>query len=64
MSFVSINWDKWGETALALISAVDTLLIYWFSQTHSVWVMYGCYIAYRSLYQVMITIAQYVILLP
>ncbi|KAE9548436.1 hypothetical protein FO519_008351 [Halicephalobus sp. NKZ332] len=38
-----INWDKWGETAL----------------TNSIYLMYFCYVFYRSFYQVMITIAQW-----
>ena len=59
MNAIPINWDKWGETALVLISSIDAGLLILYSQTGSIWVMYGCYIGYRSLYQVMITIAQW-----
>uniref|UniRef100_A0AC34R553 Uncharacterized protein n=1 Tax=Panagrolaimus sp. JU765 TaxID=591449 RepID=A0AC34R553_9BILA len=59
MNAIPINWDKWGETALVLISSIDAGLLVLYSQTQSIYVMYGCYIGYRSLYQVMITIAQW-----
>lgn len=61
MNAISINWDKWGEAALMLISALHSSILVLYSQTQSIYVMYACYIAYRSLYQVMITIAQFVI---
>uniref|UniRef100_A0A914R9G3 Uncharacterized protein n=1 Tax=Parascaris equorum TaxID=6256 RepID=A0A914R9G3_PAREQ len=59
MNAVSINWDKWGEAALMLISALHSSILVLYSQTQSIYVMYACYVAYRSLYQVMITIAQW-----
>uniref|UniRef100_F1L684 Folate-like transporter 2 n=1 Tax=Ascaris suum TaxID=6253 RepID=F1L684_ASCSU len=59
MNAISINWDKWGEAALMLISALHSSILVLYSQTQSIYVMYACYIAYRSLYQVMITIAQW-----
>uniref|UniRef100_A0A0N5AHN6 Thiamine transporter 2 n=1 Tax=Syphacia muris TaxID=451379 RepID=A0A0N5AHN6_9BILA len=59
MSLIKVNWDKWGELILVLISATDTLCLLLNAQTKSIWLMYGCYIAYRSLYQVMMTIAQW-----
>lgn len=60
MNMISINWDKWGEAALVLISSIDCALLLLFSQAQTIYVMYVCYICYRTLYQVMITIAQYV----
>lgn len=59
MSLMSIDWDKWGELTLVLISIIDTACLIINARTESIWVMYGCYIGYRSLYQVMITIAQW-----
>lgn len=58
MNAFPLNWDKWGELALVIISTIDAIVLYIYSQTQSIYIMYGCYIAYRSLYQVMITIAQ------
>ncbi|CAG9539698.1 unnamed protein product [Cercopithifilaria johnstoni] len=59
LGLAKINWDKWGELALAMISLIDTLILFTYSQAQSIWIMYACYIGYRSLYQVMITIAQW-----
>ncbi|KAM3720953.1 Folate-like transporter [Dirofilaria immitis] len=59
MNMISIDWDKWGETALVLISSIDCALLLLFSQAQTIYVMYICYICYRTLYQVMITIAQW-----
>ncbi|KAM3720957.1 Folate-like transporter [Dirofilaria immitis] len=59
MNMISIDWDKWGETALVLISSIDCALLLMFSQARTIPVMYICYICYRTLFQVMITIAQW-----
>lgn len=58
MSLMSIDWDKWGELILVLISIIDTACLIINARTELIWMMYGCYIGYRSLYQVTITIAQ------
>lgn len=58
MNALPIDWDKWGELALVIISSIDAALLFLYSKTMSIYVMYFCYISYRSLYQVMITIAQ------
>ncbi|KAM3715722.1 Folate-like transporter [Dirofilaria immitis] len=60
---VKVNWDKWGELMLIIISSIDTIILIIYSRAQSIWIMYACYIGYRSLYQVMITIAQYEILI-
>ncbi|KAE9548127.1 hypothetical protein FO519_008657 [Halicephalobus sp. NKZ332] len=54
-----IDWDKWGETVLVVISALDAVFLVLFAQTDSVYVMYFCYIFYRTFFQVMTTIAQW-----
>ncbi|VDK87235.1 unnamed protein product [Litomosoides sigmodontis] len=59
LGLAKINWDKWGELTLAMISLIDTLILIAYSQAQTIWIMYACYISYRSLYQVMITIAQW-----
>lgn len=62
MNMIPIDWDRWGEAALVIISTIDCLLLLVFSQAQSILLMYGCYICYRTLYQVMITIAQLALL--
>ncbi|KAL3998796.1 Reduced folate carrier family protein [Acanthocheilonema viteae] len=59
MDVIAIDWDKWDEAALVLISSIDCALLLLFSQAQTIYVMYICYICYRTLYQVMITIAQW-----
>ncbi|KAI1728633.1 reduced folate carrier domain-containing protein [Ditylenchus destructor] len=59
MNAFPLNWDKWGELALVIISSVDAVMLIIYSQAQNIYVMYACYIGYRSLYQVMITIAQW-----
>ncbi|KAL7076839.1 hypothetical protein ACQ4LE_004141 [Meloidogyne hapla] len=54
-----LDWDKWGEIALVFISSIDAAMLIIYANTNSIWIMYLCYIGYRSLYQVMITIAQW-----
>src|SRR5690606_19756839 len=54
-----INWEKWGEPVLVIISILDAVFLALFAQTNSVYVMYFCYIFYRTFYQVMLAIAQW-----
>jgi thiamine transporter 2/3 len=54
MNTFNINWQKWGEAALVLISTIDAIVLVVYARTQSIWVMYACYIVYRSLFQVMV----------
>ena len=56
----NVDWDKFGEATLVIISIIDASILVAYAQAQTIWAMYPLYIAYRSLYQVMITIAQYV----
>ncbi|VDN05091.1 unnamed protein product [Thelazia callipaeda] len=47
LGLAEINWDKWGELMLAVISLTDTLILIVYSQAESIQVMYMCYIGYR-----------------
>ncbi|KAE9547389.1 hypothetical protein FO519_009397, partial [Halicephalobus sp. NKZ332] len=58
-NYYPINWDRWGETVLVIISILDTGLLVFASQTTSVYLMYICCTLYRSFYQVMLVIAQW-----
>uniref|UniRef100_A0AC35FRJ2 Uncharacterized protein n=1 Tax=Panagrolaimus sp. PS1159 TaxID=55785 RepID=A0AC35FRJ2_9BILA len=59
LNSLPINWNKWGETALVIISTLDAIFLYIYSTSTSAYPMYIVYIFYRSFYQVMITIAQW-----
>ncbi|XP_021966986.1 thiamine transporter 1 [Folsomia candida] len=54
---VSWPWNKWGESLLLVTSLLQGLLLILMSQTGSIVAAYVCYIAFRTLYQVMITVA-------
>lgn len=56
---VSWPWNKWGESLLLVTSLLQGLLLILMSQTGSIVAAYVCYIAFRTLYQVMITVARY-----
>uniref|UniRef100_A0A914R2Y9 Reduced folate transporter n=1 Tax=Panagrolaimus davidi TaxID=227884 RepID=A0A914R2Y9_9BILA len=58
MNWYSINWDKWGELALVVISTLSAGFLVIFSQAQNAYPMYACYIAYEAFYQLMITISQ------
>uniref|UniRef100_A0A0N5CC66 Thiamine transporter 2 n=1 Tax=Strongyloides papillosus TaxID=174720 RepID=A0A0N5CC66_STREA len=59
MNKINLNWDKYGEIVLVVISSIDAGLLLINAVTSNIFVMYGCYIGYRCFYQVMITIAQW-----
>uniref|UniRef100_A0A0K0FBH8 Uncharacterized protein n=1 Tax=Strongyloides venezuelensis TaxID=75913 RepID=A0A0K0FBH8_STRVS len=59
MNKINLNWDKYGEIVLVVISSIDAGLLLINAITSNIFVMYGCYIGYRCFYQVMITIAQW-----
>ncbi|CAJ0938946.1 unnamed protein product, partial [Mesorhabditis belari] len=59
MEKVEVDWKKWGELFLCLMSLIDGAFLIIMSQTGSIYVMYVCYIFYRVIYQAMITVAQF-----
>ena len=59
MSRLPLNWDKWGEIILVMVTILEGTFLFIFSRTASVYFMYFCYIFYRSFCQVVIVIAQW-----
>ncbi|CAB3396575.1 unnamed protein product [Caenorhabditis bovis] len=55
---INLNWTRYGELVLAVGSIVQAAFLLWMSQTHSIYIMYFCYILYRIIYQATMTIAQ------
>ncbi|VDK88132.1 unnamed protein product [Litomosoides sigmodontis] len=41
MNMLSIDWDKWGEAALVLISSIDCALLLLFSQAQTIYVIWN-----------------------
>ncbi|ODM97712.1 Thiamine transporter 2, partial [Orchesella cincta] len=56
---ITIPWRKWGESLLCIISLLQGALLIWMSQTETLMIAYVGYIIFRTLYQVMITVASY-----
>ncbi|CAL8122761.1 unnamed protein product [Orchesella dallaii] len=54
---ITIPWRKWGESLLCIISLLQGALLLWMSQTETLMVAYVGYVIFRTLYQVMITVA-------
>ncbi|KAL2089764.1 hypothetical protein ACEWY4_014452 [Coilia grayii] len=54
-----LNWSVWGELALGLFSALATGSLYLMDLTHNIWVCYGCYVLFKSVYMQLITICTF-----
>lgn len=48
---------KYGEIYLATISLLQSAVLLWMSQTSYLYVAYGCYVVFQTLFQVVIIIA-------
>ncbi|KHJ89071.1 reduced folate carrier [Oesophagostomum dentatum] len=59
VQYIRIDWSRWGELCLAICSLLDAFILLLLSQTGSLLVMYIGYVAYRVLYQAMMTITQF-----
>ncbi|GMT07515.1 hypothetical protein PENTCL1PPCAC_29689, partial [Pristionchus entomophagus] len=59
MEKVNVRWHLWGEATLAVLSLIDAGILLLSGFTPTIFVMYGCSIVYRVLYEAMITIAQF-----
>ncbi|CAL8121790.1 unnamed protein product [Orchesella dallaii] len=54
---VKISWKKWGEALLSVSACVQCGALIWISRTESLYIAYGCYMIFRILFQVIITVA-------
>jgi len=59
LSFVHIQWSVLGEGCLALLSVLDAGILYLMATTSNIWTAYIGYVLFRSLYQMMITVASF-----
>ena len=59
LGFTKFNWSVIGELTLAVISVLDGFLLFWMSSTESIYLAYVGYVLFRSLYQMMITVASF-----
>ncbi|GAB6021309.1 hypothetical protein CHUAL_003924 [Chamberlinius hualienensis] len=59
VGFLNVNWDKWGEYTLAVVSLVQAAILLVSAQTNNIWVAYTFYGLYSSSYHMLITIATF-----
>ncbi|CAM1310903.1 SLC19A2 (predicted) [Pycnogonum litorale] len=54
-----IDWSKYGEIILCLISILDALLLFFMAKTDHIILCYILYVCFRTTYQLMITVASF-----
>eukprot|EP00096_Caligus_rogercresseyi_P003935 TRINITY_DN1788_c0_g1_i1.p1 TRINITY_DN1788_c0_g1~~TRINITY_DN1788_c0_g1_i1.p1 ORF type:complete len:428 (+),score=38.52 TRINITY_DN1788_c0_g1_i1:139-1422(+) len=59
LGYVKMNWSTYGELTLFFFSYVNGALLILMAGTSNIWVAYFSYCAFRSLYQMLITIASF-----
>lgn len=55
----SADWSRWGEMALSALSALEGGALFAMVFSGNIWVCYGGYILFKSLYMLLITIAMF-----
>ncbi len=58
MQFIHVKWELWGELTLAIATGLDCAILILMSRMKYVIWTYILYVAFRVIYQMMITIAQ------
>ncbi|KAM9469156.1 thiamine transporter 1 [Clarias gariepinus] len=59
VGFSRVNWSHWGELALGSLSALSSAALYIMVFISNIWICYGGYIIFKSLYMLLITIAMF-----
>ncbi|XP_069745379.1 thiamine transporter 1-like isoform X2 [Narcine bancroftii] len=59
VGYIKISWSMWSEVALLIFSIVIVAVLYVMDIVRSIWVCYSCYIIFRIIYMMLITIATY-----
>ena len=58
LGFAKLNWSLLGEGTLSVISILDAIVLYLMANATNIWTAYIGYLIFRSLYQMMITVAR------
>ncbi|XP_053166907.1 thiamine transporter 1 isoform X1 [Hemicordylus capensis] len=59
MGHAKATWATWGEITLALFSSVIAAAVFVMDTVHNIWVCYACYVIFRMVYMLVITIATF-----
>jgi thiamine transporter 2/3 len=58
-AYVKLNWALVGEPLLVVISVVDGIVLIAMGWADNIWLAYVGYLLYRSLFQMLITVARH-----
>ena len=61
LGYARLNWALVGEPALFVTSAVGGAVLILMAGTEDIWVAYAGYAIFRALYQMMITVARFLL---
>lgn len=53
---VALDWSVWGELVLGVFTALTAGVLYLMDLTNSIWICYGCYGLFKTIYMALITI--------
>ena len=59
ISFIKIDWKKWGNVAIICTDGLSSLVLYIMGITTEIWLAYGGYLIFRTNYQILMTIASF-----
>ncbi|XP_067896788.1 thiamine transporter 1-like [Heterodontus francisci] len=59
VGYVKMSRSIWGEVALLVFSLVIAVVVFLMDTVRSIWVCYICYVIFRIIYMMLITIATY-----
>ncbi|TTH99997.1 Thiamine transporter 2 [Bagarius yarrelli] len=59
VGFSQVYWSRWGELAISSLSAFSSAALFIMVYISNIWVCYGGYIVFKSLYMLLITIAMF-----
>ncbi|XP_060098229.1 thiamine transporter 2 [Heteronotia binoei] len=59
VGYVKLNWDRTGELALGIFSALDAGSLFLIHFTQNIWACYAAYLVFKACYMLLITIATF-----
>lgn len=58
VSLLKVNWSRWGEVTIGVLSLIDSILLLMASSASHLWLVYLSHILYRATYAFLITVAR------
>uniref|UniRef100_A0A8C7X8U7 Solute carrier family 19 member 2 n=1 Tax=Oryzias sinensis TaxID=183150 RepID=A0A8C7X8U7_9TELE len=59
VGYLPVSWSTWGELALSVLSCLMAVCVFVMDTLRNIWVCYGCYILFRAVYMLLITMATF-----